>query len=92
MTHNIIDNPDKGRYELMIDGQIVFANYRIDSDTLFINYVESPEALRGSGAAGKLMEGIMQIAEQQKLQIVPICGYAGSWIRCHPQYQNLLKA
>lgn len=92
MTHNIIDNPDKGRFELMIDGQIVFANYRIEGDTLFINYVEFPEALRGSGAAGKLMEGIMEIAGRQKLQIVPICGYAGSWIRRHPQYQDLLKA
>ncbi|MGZ9108360.1 MAG: GNAT family N-acetyltransferase [Micavibrio sp.] len=92
MTHNIVDNRDKGRYELMIGGQIVFANYRIEGDTLFINYVESPEALRGTGAAGKLMEGIMAIAEKQKLQIVPICGYAGSWIRRHPQYQDLLKA
>ena len=92
MTHNVIDNTDKGRYELMIDGQTVFANYRIDGDTLFINYVESPEALRGSGAAGHLMEGIMRIAKAENLQIVPICSYAGSWIRRHPEHQDLLKA
>lgn len=92
MTHNVIDNVDKGRYELMIDNQIVFANYRIDGGTLYINYVESPEALRGTGAAGHLMEGIMRIAKAENLHIVPICGYAGSWIRRHPEYQDLLKA
>ncbi len=89
MTH-ISDNIEKNRFELNVDGQIVFANYRMDNDTLYINYVESPVSLRGSGAAGKLMDGIMKIAQEHSFKIVPICGYAVSWINRHKEYQSLL--
>ena len=89
-TNTVRDNPSKGRYELDIDGKIVFANYRRDGGTLYIPYVEAPPSLRGTGAAGRLMEGVMEIARAEKLKVVPICGYAASWIRRHRQYHDLL--
>ncbi|PZP55630.1 MAG: N-acetyltransferase [Micavibrio aeruginosavorus] len=86
----IIDNTIARRFEMDLEGQIVFANYRIDQNILFINYVESPPELRGTGAAGKLMEGIMGIAKERSYKVVPICSYAVSWIRRHEEYQSLL--
>ena len=62
----------------------VFADYRRDGGTLYIDYVEAPPALRGSGAAGRLMAGVMQAARAQNLSVVPICGYAAAWIKRHP--------
>lgn len=79
----IIDNSDAHRFELAVDGHTAFADYRVDNDTLFIDYVEAPEALRGTGAAGNLMEGIMTIAAQKGYAVVPICGYAAAWMRRH---------
>lgn len=49
----INDNIAAKRFELDVSGEIVFANYRIDDSTLYINYVEAPPNLRGAGAAGK---------------------------------------
>ncbi len=86
----VTDNIEKRRFELDVDGQTVFANYRLDNNVMFINYVESPVALRGSGAAGKLMEGVMKIAQERSYKVVPICGYAVSWINRHKEYQSLL--
>ncbi len=86
----VTDNIEKRRFELDVDGQTVFANYRLDNNVMFINYVESPVALRGSGAAGKLMDGVMKIAQERSYKIVPICGYAVSWINRHKEYQSLL--
>src|SRR5688572_5722026 len=48
------DNPAKGRYELEVHGEIVFANYRRAGSTLVISHVEAPRPLRGTGAAGRL--------------------------------------
>ena len=90
MTDLITDNTQKSRYELSVDGQIVYANYRKDGPVLYINYVEAPVELRGSGAAGQLMDGIMQITKAENMKVVPICGYAASWLRRHPEYHPYL--
>lgn len=90
MTHPIIDNKEKSRFELDVDGQTVFANYRLDGETIHINYVEAPPALRGSGAAGTLMEGITTIARNQNQKLHPICSYAVLWLQRHKEHQDLV--
>jgi predicted GNAT family acetyltransferase len=79
------DMKQQNRFEYYQDGEVVFANYRREGDTLFIDYVEAPPVLRGTGAAGMLMEKIIEIAEQENLTVKPICGYAAAWMRRHPQ-------
>ncbi|HTH17820.1 MAG TPA: GNAT family N-acetyltransferase [Magnetospirillum sp.] len=86
----IRDNPTLGRYELEIDGQVVFLTYRRQGDTLAIPHVEAPPALRGTGAAGRLMEGVMRIARDENLKVVPICGYAAAWLRRHREWHDLV--
>lgn len=79
----VIDNKARQRYELDVDGQTVFSDYRRDGDTVALTHVEAPLALRGSGTAGLLMEGIMEIAAKDNLSVVPICSYAVAWMRRH---------
>ncbi len=90
MTDAVTDNPTAERYELAIDGQVVFARYRRDGATLAIRHVEAPPALRGSGAASRLMDGIMQIARRDHLTVTPLCSYAAWWLRRHPEHHDLV--
>lgn len=90
MSHNVTDQKEKSRFELDIDGQTVFANYRVEGGTVFINYVESPVVLRGTGAAGKLMEGITAIARERGQKLHPICSYAVMWLQRHKDSHDLL--
>jgi len=90
MAETIQDNQAKGRYELDVDGRTVFANYRRVGSTLYIPYVEAPPSLRGTGAAGRLMQGIMETARTQELKIMPTCSYASAWMRRHREYHDLL--
>jgi uncharacterized protein len=83
MTTVIRDNPQESRYELDVDGKIVFAIYRRDDSTLYIRHVEAPPSLRGTGAAGRLMQGIVDLARDERLSIVPLCSYAAAWMRRH---------
>ena len=71
------------RFEIKEDGHIAYAEYRLEAGTLYIDYVFAPEALRGSGAAGRLMASIVEYARTQALKIVPICGYAAAWLKRH---------
>jgi predicted GNAT family acetyltransferase len=77
------DNAARKRFEYAVSGHVAHADYRREGQTLYIDYVEAPPELRGTGAAGKLMEKIMETAEREKLSVVPICGYAAQWIRRH---------
>jgi predicted GNAT family acetyltransferase len=84
------DNTEAKRYELDVDGEIVFANYKRSGGILTIMWVESPPALRGSGAAGRLMKLVAQEARDNNWQIVPVCGYAGAWLRRSPEFRQLV--
>lgn len=83
MAH-VTDNTAQNQYELAIDGHVAFARYRREDASLYLLHVEAPPELRGTGAAGTLMEGIMGIAKQEGLKVIPICGYAAAWMKKHP--------
>jgi predicted GNAT family acetyltransferase len=84
MTARLNDNEGLSRFEMVEQGQTVFADYRIASGRLFIDHVESPVALRGSGAAGRLMDLVAERAREAHLEIVPICSYAAAWLKRNP--------
>ena len=83
MTATFINNTAQNRFELNIGNNIAFADYRIENKILFINYVEAPPELRGTGAAGNLMAEICAYAKKNDLSITPICSYAAAWLRRH---------
>jgi len=83
------NNQELSRFELEISGEIVYANYQYEGKILNIDYVFAPEELRGSGAAGKLMEEVAQLAKKDGLKINPICSYAALWLRRHKEYSDL---
>lgn len=84
------DNTARSRYELDVDGETVFANYRRDSDVLTILWVEAPPLLRGTGAASRLMMLIGEEARGKGWKIVPVCGYAAAWLRGSKTYRDLM--
>ncbi|WP_298722639.1 GNAT family N-acetyltransferase [uncultured Ferrovibrio sp.] len=87
MTHinSVRDNPELSRYELEIDGAVAFATYRREGDILVIRHVEAPPVLRGTGAAGQLMQGVAEIARAENWKLRPLCSYAAAWLRRHSQ-------
>ena len=89
MGQAVTDNRTMNRFELTVGNQTVFADYRRNGRTLVISYVEAPPSLRGTGAAGRLMEGVVETARTEGLKIVPLCGYAAMWIRRN-QHSDLL--
>ena len=88
--NQVTDNPDAARYELVEAGETAYADYRLQGDRLHIDYVFAPPALRGGGAAGRLMAGIVDDARARNLKIAPHCGYAAAWIRRHPDAADLV--
>jgi predicted GNAT family acetyltransferase len=86
----VTDNGPAHRFELIEDGLVSFADYRRLPGRLIIDHVEAPPALRGTGSAGRLMEGVARAAREQGLRITPLCGYAAAWLRRHREHSDLV--
>lgn len=86
----VADNTARRRFELEEAGAIAFADYRIEGDRLVIPHVEAAEALRGTGAAGRLMEGVLSIARERGQKVVPLCSYAAAYMRRHKEHADLM--
>ncbi|RAK60478.1 N-acetyltransferase [Phenylobacterium hankyongense] len=78
------------RYEMDEQGMTSWADYRLAGERLYIDHVESPPALRGSGAAGRLMAAVAADARERGLKITPICGYAAAWLRRSHEFRDLV--
>jgi predicted GNAT family acetyltransferase len=78
------------RYEMDEQGLTSWADYRLSGDRLVIDHVESPQALRGTGAAGRLMAALSADARSKSLKIIPICGYAAAWLRRSREFGDLV--
>ena len=81
---------DGARYEMDEQGMTSYADYRREGARMFIDYVESPPQLRGTGAASRLMAALAADAKAKGLKITPICGYAGAWLRRSHEFRELL--
>jgi len=86
----VTDNAAAHRFELVEAGQTAFADYVRQAGRLVIPHVEAPIALRGTGAASRLMEGIAAHARAEGVQIVPLCSYAAAWLQRHPEHADLI--
>ena len=71
-------------------GLVAFANYQRRGSVLVIPHVEAPPALRSTGAAGRLMAGLLALVRERGEKIVPTCSYAAAYMRQHKDQQDLL--
>ena len=83
-------NDAAGRFERDEAAQIVFADFRRSGGQLILDHVEAPIALRGTGAAGRLMQEIAVHARAEGLRITPLCGYAATWLRRSREHSDLV--
>jgi predicted GNAT family acetyltransferase len=86
-ANGVVDTGE--RFELREGGGLALADYRQQDGRLLVPHVEAAHALRGTGAAGRLMEGVVDAARQRGLKIVPLCPYADDWMRKHPETADL---
>jgi uncharacterized protein len=88
--NSVSDNQAQHRYELVENGLTAFATYRRGDGVVTIPHVEAPAGLQGTGAAGRLMEGLVERIRAEHLKIVPACPYAAAWLKRHPEHADVL--
>jgi predicted GNAT family acetyltransferase len=84
------DNTAQSRFELEENGLLAWANYRLRDGVYVLPHVEADPPLRGTGAAGRLMQQIVEHARAHQLVLEPRCSYARAWFQRHPDAEDVL--
>ena len=86
-------NPDRSRYELMLDGKLAgIADYEETGDTVVLPHTEIHASLRNRGLGAQLVRGTLDDLRRRGHRVVPRCWYVAQFIDEHPEYADLLAA
>ena len=89
---DIVHNADAQRFEVMLDGQLARADYRLDGNVMRMVHTEVPPAHEGKGVAGALVRAALAHARAQRLRVLPACSFVRSYMQTHPETHDLLPA
>ena len=85
----ITNNESSSRFESQVNGYTAILTYRCLGKNIVLDHTEVPPALEGRGIASKLAHTAMEFARSEHLVVVPLCPYVSSYLKKHPEYQNL---
>lgn len=69
---------------------LALCSYRRDGEVLVLHHTEVPVALEGRGIAATLVAAALAWARSEGLRVRPVCSYVASYMRRHPETQDLL--
>jgi len=86
----IRDNPESHQFELMADGHLAFAAYRLKPGVITFTHTEVPKELGGRGIGTVLAKGALDQVRARGLKVVPLCPFIKAFIVKNPEYQDML--
>jgi predicted GNAT family acetyltransferase len=93
MAHEVRDDAERSRYEILVDGDVVgFADYHVDGTTWTFPHTVIQPALRGRGLGAELVRAALDDVRRAGGRVVPLCWYVAEFIDAHPDYGDLLAA
>jgi predicted GNAT family acetyltransferase len=86
------DGPTGGVYRATVDGHLAEMTFsRAGEHILIIDHTDVPEALRGRGVGNQLVARAVADARAADIKIFPLCPFAASQFRRHPEYHDVLS-
>lgn len=87
---NLVNNTSESRYEMEVEGQKAYVDYRTYPDTVELTYTYVPESCRGKQVGGRLVESVLEHVRAQRLKVIPRCGFVAQWIVRHPEWEGIV--
>jgi len=85
MTQSVIDDTTHEQFAVTMEGATARLAYELDDGRLLLLHTEVPEAFRGHGVGGRLVEAALAKARSDNLTIVPWCPYVRQWLKERPE-------
>ena len=89
MSFDIHHDAAARRFETQVEGHMCELDYRLAGNVMTITHTGVPVPLEGRGIASAMTQAAMETARAQGWKVVPACSYAATWMRRHPQFDDL---
>jgi hypothetical protein len=89
---DVVNNVQKHRYELAVDGHLAAAYYTIADGVVTFVHTEVPAELGGKGVGSQLIKGALDQVRAAGLKVIAQCPFVKAYIGKHAEYADLLKA
>lgn len=91
MKIDIIHDPKELRFYARVAGEEAELTYSYPEDTVLdFDYTYVPPAARNQGVSDQLVRAGLEFARQNKLLVIPSCPAVETFVKRHPEYDNLL--
>ena len=89
-TLQVVNNSAKHRFEVSLEGETAFAEYKLAPGKITLPHTEVPPAFEGRGVASQLAKTALGYAREQGLKVIPICPFMAAYITKHPEWHDLV--
>lgn len=90
MDYPLINNENKNRYEMHVDGHVPIIEYIHRNHKIFLTHTEVPKELGGRGIGSQLVRKTLEDIKKRDLVLVPLCPFVASYISRHPEWKELV--
>lgn len=88
---DVIDNKTHHRFELVVEGHLAAAYYKVEGNLISFIHTEVPTELSGKGVGSRLVQGALDEVRAAGMKVIPVCPFVKAWIGKHPEYKDLLQ-
>lgn len=86
---HVRNNEREKQFELQTDHGVAVAAYERRDGALVFTHTEVPAEARGEGVGDQLARAAFDHARAAGEKVVPKCPFMASWLRRHPEYEDL---
>jgi predicted GNAT family acetyltransferase len=87
---NVVNNTDRLRFEVYLNGEYAFIEYRYYKKDIAFMHTTVPEAFRGRGIAAVMAIAALNFAKDQHRKIMLYCPFVSKYVKEHPVYHILV--
>jgi uncharacterized protein len=87
---NVVMNEAERRFEVKLDGEIAFAEYRLIDHGVILPHTVVPEAFEGKGVGSALARTALGYAREHGLKVIPLCTFMAGYIAKHPEWRDVV--
>lgn len=86
----VTDNTAEHRFEVALDGETAFAEYRLVEHGIILPHTVVPEAFEGRGVGSALAKAALSYARANDLKVIPTCPFMSAYIQKHPEWHDIV--
>jgi uncharacterized protein len=93
MATTVTDNPERGRFEISVDGELAgYSAYEASGQSVIVAHTEIDEEYEGRGLAGTLVREMLESLRDSGRTVIPLCEFTAGFIRRNPEFLDLVPS